>query len=106
MTHSTVFARIVIVALCAFLISGLSYAQKKQKAAPAKTPTTQVKEDLIDLNSASEEQLKTLSGVGDAYAKAIIKGRPYKTKTDLVKQKIVPKSTYQKFADKVIAKQK
>lgn len=60
----------------------------------------------LDLNSATEEQLRTLPGVGPARAQAIIAGRPYAGKDDLVKRNILPKNVYDGVKDRIIAKQK
>ena len=61
---------------------------------------------LMDINSATKEQLDTLPGIGAARADAIIKGRPYKGKDDLVNNKIIPQNVYDGIKDKIIAKQK
>lgn len=78
-------------------------AAKTEKKDDAKK--AEVKSELVDINSASAEELAKLPGIGDTYAKKIISGRPYKGKDDLLKKKILNKATYSKIADKIIAKQ-
>jgi competence protein ComEA len=79
------------------------------KAAPATTgaaPVAAKQADLLDINSATEAQLSTLPGIAKARSEAIIKGRPYKGKDELLSKKIVPENVYNDIKDKIIAKQK
>jgi competence protein ComEA len=76
------------------------------KMAPAEKMAPAPKAELLDINSASAEQLDALPGIGKAYSAKIIAGRPYKGKDELVQKNIVPQKTYDGIKDKIIAKQK
>ncbi len=61
---------------------------------------------LLDINSASLQELQALKGIGDKRAADIVKNRPYKGKDELVQKKIIPDAVYADIKDKIIAKQK
>ena len=97
--------------------SGAVFAQKQDAPKPAAAPAAKVapaaapapvaeaKKEPMDLNTASKEELATLPKIGDARAKAIIKGRPYNGKDDLINKKIIPQDAYDAIKDVIIAKQ-
>lgn len=113
--------------ICAFAALGLvpAWAQTPQPgatpaprpapSAPAATPSTapapaatsaaRPAGELVDLNSATKEQLDVLPGIGPARAEAIIKGRPYRGKDELLRKKIIPENVYNTIKDRVVARQ-
>ncbi len=78
----------------------------KPATAPAAAPAATSSAPLVDINSASKEELSALKGIGAVRSDAIIKGRPYKGKDDLVRKNIIPEGVYADIKDLIIAKQK
>jgi competence protein ComEA len=102
-----------------FALAAPAFAEAPAKPAPAATTTpakptpapapvaaTPAKPALLDINSASLADLQALKGIGDVRGKAIVAGRPYKGKDELVQKKIIPQGAYDAIKDQIIAKQK
>src|SRR3954470_20364711 len=97
------------------LLSMFSFGQESSTTTTTKKETTKksssmssekkaAKANLVDINSATKDELTALPGIGDAYAQKIIDGRPYSNKAQLVSKKIVPKATYDQVKTQIVAK--
>ena len=101
------FAALLLAGSLAAAPDAYAQAKKEAPAAPAKADAKkpEAKKALLDINTASTDELKALPGIGEAYSKKIIENRPYQRKDQLVSKKIVPEATYNGIKDQIIAKQ-
>jgi competence protein ComEA len=76
-------------------------ANAKKTAASARPRPS----ELVDINHADVEELKSLPGIQDALAAKIVKNRPYANKTQLSSKGVIPAATYRKIRALIIAKQ-
>jgi DNA uptake protein ComE-like DNA-binding protein len=84
--------------------AGTKLGQASSPAQTGKSATKARASQLVDINSATVDQLKKLPGINDAFAQKIVEGRPYRVKTDLVRKNIIPQASYNNIAGLVIAK--
>jgi competence protein ComEA len=92
--------------LIGLLLLGIVGAAAWAQDTKLPAPKLESNAPLLDINGATKTELMQLAGIGDVYADKIIKNRPYKGKDDLLNKGILPKSTYNKIKDLIIAKQK
>jgi competence protein ComEA len=91
-----------LLATALFLTLPLCAVTQTKPASSAAKPSAATT-DKIDINTATADQLKAFPGIGDAYAKRIIDGRPFTAKNQLLTRGILPEATYNKIKDQIIA---
>ncbi|WP_439574182.1 ComEA family DNA-binding protein [Phreatobacter sp.] len=101
----------LIAATILSLAAGTALAQTATQpatrpSAPATTPAPATQPaTLIDINTATRQELMALRGIGEARADAIIRGRPYRGKDELTRRSIIPQNVYDDIQARIIARQ-
>ena len=99
------FERMIFGAVLVFSIAALpaavAVAQTATRNSPSMSPATKM--GSMDINTASVDQLRTLPGIGDTYARRIVAGRPYSSKNQLVSKGVLPRNVYDKVQHMIVA---
>ena len=108
MKKKTSAVQVLAVVLALFLLAGFAVAQSGSsgKSGSSSPMASSQASNLVDINSATKEQLSALPGIGDKYSDKIIAGRPYANKSQLVSKKVLPQGVYNKISGMIVAKQK
>jgi len=105
---------LIAVAVLTLSAQGAATAQKsdtstkngatKKGAAPATSADAGTKVGILDINTATADELRQVPGIGEAYSAKIVAGRPYRAKNELVDKGIMPAGVYAKVKDHLVAK--
>lgn len=104
-TLITLLAALALSASCLFAAEPAKGTKPTKAPVKAEAAKPAAKQELVDINSASDAELKAIPGLGDAYIAKIVVNRPYANKAQLVSRKVLPESVYAKIKDRIIAKQ-
>lgn len=74
-------------------------------ARASETPAGVGRNMLLDINRAEISRLKSLTGIGEHYAKKIVEGRPYHHREELLTKEILPEYIYGRIMDRLMASQ-
>lgn len=100
---SRIFLGAGLVVALAAVPATQGFAQRSQSTQSNARSAMQSHTGQVDINTATEGQLRAISGVGSVYAQRIIAGRPYSTKNQLVSKGVLPQGVYDKIKGQIVA---